>query len=1841
MQTSAIPTRNTAIQTQPRRRNVAVQAGNNQLSVALGTFEAILGTDGCSYPAIDAIVTRVEDWLSRQASLSTDTGSTSDYEPTDMSCDEDGDKEGRDGVFVSPTEPDIHIPSPVVSGASNISEGSLSDVVSRSPSDHDKNEVNASQQDYNMYSPSHPLESCEEYEEEESCLPSPPPPPSTSTLLTTSPPPPPSASPSMVPKGLPPWARTMAPAHNPLLHVDNTSGGKADTEEAFADEMLEEHLTKSKRPLESVEGRRRSPSTHDADDNEDRKHSEQDCATSETVYKETEPPSSKRGLNTDPETVSGSDKKRKLVTGEVTSSSSPQPTQERPSKFGDLSPSVQDGEDKKESSTGVGARERGNLKSTGHRGEVEQTSRSTMGSKSHSDSPRRSVRQRQRSEKVQATTKTLSSKTDKLKPDRTEADGTHDMPRGKPHKYETRHKKRSEVEEEKQKRTRVGEERRELRSRRKYHSDDSGNESRELRPRSRGGNDDSKRIKGKRGQCVDQTVQEKTKQRQEQSNPSTTSGKKEKIHHPMVPTLQAFEDESMEFQETSMSCENVTPAVSAKQLPALSKVTKECINENTKSREEVDDECYLRSVSLPPFKVGQSSSPTKSKSFPNGEPATSPTLSPRSISNSPPTSAVMRKKPTLTKDELLAMVRAKKKSIPSKASPDANPSEGISLTAEKPSDSMEKGSMVRSQLDMKEMMVNFHNHMRAVSARKVNDASWIHPWSLPLSPSDPSSGVVISFPRKFSLLNPPPPPPGPPPGLPPDTPSVREHDKRQPQQTEALPEEQINTVEDGEVTEDADEKIAEDVAPPQEEMLQDNVIESVEMRVTEETVECALSEGIEETTADRVQKDVFTERVSETLAENLAKETIGDLVDAGVAEKVRELMHSEDILQERTLESVEEMICREIILNTTDKVLVRRVFELIQAESILQERVLDTVEAEIIKEILTSSADEQISKKVRATIQAEEVVRDQALRVVEGSIVEERIESALSAAIDRRVAKLIQSEEFLQERAVTAIEADLVEETALHALSDVIDKEDKVTERIQSELCDMVTQVVEEGLLQIFGEMVVSQMVVEEETIAGVVTILEEGVMGSLKDTVVCNIVEEEEKTVLQLEETVFDRVENEVLDQLGEEIVQELVVIEENKVEGCLCIIEDEILSELQCAFAVKLNEQALEELEGTTMRAVEDQCFEGILQLLIDDIFIQDLEIRTVQKLYSILINELEGMVVEEMVVKEEKCVEMVVADTTSLTEEEILNSLEYEVASDEADREERVSLGAEEKMSELLENELVSLLQETAVAEKVEQTIVEELTERVLCGLEESCLDALIGDAASEKVTSQDEIAANLEERVSGELEVECVNEMVTVAAKEFAVLDVVEEVILNEVEKQIAKEDIYEGSVKEVLEESIMDALESATAATVAEEEHRSRVTYDITEVIPDYHARRNSHVHVMDEPDNQVMYDVTEVVPDLPTHLHPRLSPTFVQIIDPDPFSADPNMQESTSVLTGSPAVVSAQPTATYVHVIETPEQLCSEELPEATDSVKPPETTDIPQTEAADGDAEKHTASTEEGVVSSPAMSPCSPSLPLPVFHPTLPKYISQCLRLRPTKLTGLASPPSGITRPTPLSPTSSKHKVVGVPPDRVKQPKVLSPEQTRHRCLLNRVVMVKSRHRCLLNRVVMVKSRHRCLVNRVVMVKSRHRCLLNRVVMVKSRHRCLLNRVVMVKSRHRCLLNRSDGKKPTPLSPDRCLLNRVVMVKSRHRCLLNRVVMVKSRHRCLVNRVVMVKSRHRCLLNRVVMVKSRHRCLLNRVVMVKSRHHCLLHPPNAAVVLGNDPQPRHHPAPTTSAQEK
>ena len=1437
VQTSTVPTRNSSTQTQPKSISVASQTmheSKGPLEVVLDALEAGLEAGGCNYITVDSVFSTLEDWLSRQASLSTDTGSTSDYEPTDMSCDEDDDKGGCDGVFVSPEDPAM--PSPVVSGASNISEGDLSDIVSRSPSDRGKGETTDIPTDV-LYSPSHPLESSEEYEEEESRLPSPPPLPPSYTLISA-PPPPTVSSTNRVTGGLPPWARgdPNTPLSDPSETDNKETEERMDVEEAFADQMLEEQLTESRKSTKQQEEvKKKHPfgifplpfvdcRPDKVESNGEKQKSKEEKIKEEINKEETEdsvegpgPPVTAVASQNPTEVDIGSGGKCDTreeglysVGGKNGSSSENisqsevcnvieqekrnerkrvreddnedlpifnQPTDDHSSKP-PLESTLDLERGDQNISSGVNVSVRTRHQSTSSRDEVESSSysiESTFGNRSQSASPRRSIRQRQRSEKLQATTKLSTSKAHK--PD-IEVRESQDLLRGKQHKYETRQRSRSEVEDDQ---LNEREERWELRSRQKYQSDDSGTEKRELRPRNRGGKEDNKsksdakKKKGKKGQEVDKSSRIETRQTK-----------------PMVPTLQAFEDESNNYVEDSVvsSHEKSQSSIQKGSLvvtyrcrineqstnqklqvdkKGMSEEESDKIQDKNRVTDEGEDECYLRSVSLPPFKVAKTS-PTGSPPTPqSSDSAPSPASAPRSISSSPPGFPAVKKKPILTKDELLAMVRAKKKSV------ELNQAELPLQSVEKSSEDKDKDQreppLVKGRLDMKELMFNFQKHMQTVSARKVSDASWIHPWSHPFSSSgsNPPRDVMIRFPPHL-LAHPPPPPPGPPPAS--SKPVTPRQPRSEPSETDLpsgtpLHDTALSSTIDTSSKEQVDEKSDITMKRPEtdedEKALQDSVLEAAEKMVVEETVSDVVDEGVQEAVAKRVQtEELLCEKVLESLEEKVIKETAKDAVGVVIEGKVKEWLNAED-LQESAMGDVEDIISKEIVAHTMEEGIKAQIKERIQAEEFLQEKALETVEGSIVMQTVTNALEEGITRKLSERFQAEEILQERLLKILDEKIVQETVTAVLIDAIQQKVVDRIKAEEFLQERAAVIVEDQIITETLSETLSGEVHC-DAATSFVEDQI---ITETLSETLsAEIHSEAATS--IVEEQIITETLT---ESLSGEVHCDAATSIVEEQ---------------------IINETLTESLSAVHS---EAATSIVEEQIINEtLTESLSVEVHSDAATSI-------VEEQIIKETLSETLSDEIHSEAAISIVEEqiINAILTEALSFEVHSEA--------------ATYIVENQIINETLSETLSGEIYSEVAVRIKAQ-LAAEVIGERILDMLMEIVARET-------ELTTEVISSVERQVMESLEDTMVCDALEREDKIILELEELVLEELQCDFFEELKEEVVQEAhvkeeilqlcgSVLEVVEDQLFGEIQTTFAKELMTEALVE--LEEKAIRATE---------------------------------------------------------------------------------------------------------------------------------------------------------------------------------------------------------------------------------------------------------------------------------------------------------------------------------------------------------------------------------------------------------------------------------------------
>ena len=1821
VQTAAVPTRNTYTQTQPAVKATGTQttSGNASGSSLAATLERVLGTVGCTYPAIDAIVTRVEDCLLRQASLSTDTGTTSDYELVDMSCDENEvNEEGNDGVFLSPKP--TALPSPVVSGASNISDGDLSDIASPLPPSDFGKSLTTDDEGNRLYSPSHPLESGEEEctEEEESQLPSPPPPPPQSLLVPSATPPPPSLPPSRVQGDLLTGEKQHSESKELEKDKHNTSDEKIENEEAFADQILEEQFSKSAvgsskgerhvcpllLPDDGEQGNNRATgenATAQKGKQEEETVTRQnegclavttesqqlmDCSQKSFQHSTDLETTAKEPSHVEMEEEGATESMQNTISGEDPHESSGKSEKTRIDDLPLLSPcksssSLPATEAATKPESPSQPKTRAKHRSASYRYEMDERTGPSVediaGSKSGSSSPRRSMKQSERPGKWSATSGPASSTRYKSKTDHnTESDESQSSSSRRRHKYETRHRRRSEPEGGE---SSGKEERRELRSRHKrgYENDSSSerSERRELRPRKGADKkEDTARGEPKKSRKTREERYKPAKSQQRDPSPYSTSGKRrEKTQSKLVvPTMQAFENESSNQKSTAELSNNQeltaesneksgSPAihkessVESSETAPLSKPQSEkkrvCEAEEERGEKEgetKEDECYLRSLSLPPFKVARTSpagSPTE-RSLSGSD---IQSLSNRSISHSPPGSAVLKKKrPVLTKDELLAMVRAKKKSGLAKDSPNKSPSEQGSE-----SDNGTSGERVeateRSKLDVKKLMFNFHRHMQA---RKGSDTSWIHPWAVSTdNTSNSPRGAVVPIPHgsTYSLKNPPPPPPGPPPSstFQPSRPARTGSQKSLPTPVEGDAENVVcagksETRSPPEAMEE-DEKDTTDCKDPSEESLIDSAVESAELQAAEDTLLAVFRDAVGRAVEERIQgEEIFQGRFLDTLEDKIVRENVRKFVDTAVEEKVTELMCAEDVLQERTLEAVEDTISGEVVRFALEEGVGGKVVELIRAENVLQERVLDAVESKIVYDTVAKLTDEEATKESKWLVHSEEILQEEAVKSMQKTVISEVVRKAVGEEIEKKVRETAKSEEFLQERAVSVVESQVVRETAAKALRAAV--QEQVFVRIESELVEEATGAIEDVLVhECAMEVTLEREVCDLVMVEVLVWLLEETEVAvarervcateTMVDAVVIHVEQEAgEQLVCECEETLavgaameemvdevvatvqgdlirvatetaaeeavsvqivleMESLVSEVLDEFQSHIAFELAQAEEERtdalIENCLQALVETLLRESLSLFSEQLIADALEELEEKAIENVEEQVLQealneaealneleekavknveeqvlqealneaealneleekavqnveqqvsqDMLQYLVHDIIVVDLEIKTAEKLLEAVFSDLLGEVVEEVVDNEERVGEFMQGMIAGLVVEGMLEGTENSLANEQADKEDDIVLRAEGKISQIVVTETVDATQGRFAAKVTEEKMAEEMEDRAIDNFVSLLLADILGETAVKCVASEEDMVLEAGEVAAKRVEEEFLGEAEAVVVKEQAAVGELQEIVLNEIEEEASREEMVREMVADELEKGIMKEMEGEAAAQRAEDELKSRVAYEVTEVFPDTLVTPDcttpttpTYVHVMDAVQDpmehtQILYEVTEVIPDSVTQLKSENTLPHVHILDSEGETGQ-------DLLSGS----SNEQTSTYIHFIDTPPQ--AGELASANDTGetldKAEQGVTLPPSEVKpkQGTQERERRQSEDSSVTSPGPS-LSPPL-LAVLNPLLPKYISRRLQLRPLKY---FPPPDGVQRPTPLPLGSSTQTADETPP--------------------------------------------------------------------------------------------------------------------------------------------------------------------------------------------------------------
>ena len=1498
IQTSATLKCDTSTQTQPSNRSIAVQTAThdntNPVVAALETFESLLDTTNPTYPTVDAIVTRVENWLSRRAVGLTDATNMSDYELVDMSGEEEeeNDKNDFDSVFVGVKE--TTLPSPVVSGASNISDGDLSDIISPTPSESDadkttkpgegeereggregvEGEINGREKVESeeerkavvggggLYSPSHPLESGGEFDEEEPHLLSLTPAPSSplAPLLLSDPAIPTFLAPALSPsKGLSPSAGTVSPGEKPVKEDENKSGGleKMDAEEA----ILEEHLFlgEPKAPHGSLEVCPPPVSKE--------KQDEKGCSggpTSDSTVQEDTTETTEEQSTTP---HSGDVKKTSGREGELLSQST---SGQSPGELSSQRSATLDKTRESSSSSEPTTTEKQSPENLGREGERASSSEgSTAGhptisprrsarqrASSSEDSttgrptisPRRSARQRVSSEKLRASTEQDRCKS--RTHNNTDLDESTSS--SSQHSYETQQRRQAETEEESRE-----EDRRELHSRHKSSSDDSscerGESRRELRPRTREGRRDDSAGGETKSRMTREEGKTQTKSASDQGLDSEAgSGRRRGKSKLMVPTLQAFEDESnggiklteepLDKAAPRMPREKVSRKSSSdlkpKQKAQSERETGQCNetqNEGEDGRKNEGEmkEGFSRSVSLPPFKVVK----TSPASSPTERPLPGRALITRSISYSPPGTAVPRKRPSLTKGELLAMVRAKKKVRVGKDLPYPLERSGdIGASGASGAGGGERvGVTVQPQLNINTLVFNFHQHVQTLLAHKASDGGMVQHWrGAPPAPTRPN----LPHRPPYSLRNPPPPPPGPPPtSLKPASTAVAESQNPRPAPVEAGLDQTVSEEEPTKLKPSDEEMEVEN--PPDEETcteddLREGIVTDAELKASEETVSIVLQDMAEKVAVERVQ--IFQGRLLDTLEEKIVLEQVKEAVEVGVQDKVADLICAEDVLQERTLEAVEETISGEVVRAALDEGVEGKVVELIQAECVLQDRVLEALEGRVVHEIVAEMMKKEMAKEIQWLVQAEEIVQEEAARLVEKTIVKETLRGPLDREIVRKAAETVKSEEFLQERAVAVVEDQTVEE----AMSEVVQQE--VSVGVESILvCEAATAVLEG---EVFREL--QETVVREAAVEGVVgDVVTTEVLECVMEGCVRDAAREKECQTEEMVARATCKVEEEVSGCVMEECVREAVKERECQTEEMVakathkaeeevsgCVMEEcvrEAVKERECQteeMVARATHKAEEEVSGCVM---EECVREAVKERVCET---EEMVARTTRKVEE----EVSGCVMEECVreaVKERECqTEEMVARITCKVEEEVSGCVMEECVREAAREKECQTEEMVARTARKVEEEVSGCVMEECVGIIATEVMREEMVGDVLATVVGSFIDLAADQVASE--VWNEELIAETENIVSEQLQCEVFDELQ-------------EQVALDLAQKEQARlEETLVDDCLSKLEERLMGEVQSVFARGLMAE------------------ALQELEVSVMEKVEDQVMNDILEL-----------------------------------------------------------------------------------------------------------------------------------------------------------------------------------------------------------------------------------------------------------------------------------------------------------------------------------------------------------------------------------------
>ena len=1256
-----------------------------------------------------------------------------------------------------------------------------------------------------------------------------------------------------------------------------------------------------------------------------------------------------------------------------------------------------------------------------HRHESERTSSledSVAAGYLHSRSLRRSARQREKSEKMEASSSSLVSNT--------ESEDSQSSSSTVRRRYKTRYRRKSETEEEEEaEESSERDEQRELRSSsrryrtRSYNSSSERMEQRELRSRTRREKRDNTVGSEANRNRRTSDDQKETMSVREQSPPLPLPsagggpGRKKGKASQIVPTLQAFEDESNEDIGSTEELGELPRALRSRSKMSISAVKdmaqqQKAQSQRKKRGHEEDEnvsnavmekegsgkkesEGYVRSVSLPPFKVARTS-PTSS---PTERPLPGGPLVTRSISYSPPgNTMVTKKKPTLTKDELLAMVRAKKRGSNNGAAPQLE--SPLERAAEAES-GVERGGVAVAQVprvNMGQLMFNFHQHMQA---RKANDGGWrtvVHP--------------------PYSLRNPPPPPPGPPPSSltqqipvlddqlkPSLTTPVKIDLKKADNETESC------TIFPKEVTEVYCEH---DSVLKTEDGVIERVIGSAELQASEDILSILVQDTVVRFVAERVEaEETVTIKLLDSLEEQTVEERVREAIKLGVQEKVAELIFAEEVLQERAVETVEEAVTAKVLAAALAEGVNQRVIELIQAELILQERVVEALLTMIVGETMSKLTEEETGRAAKCQLLAEVMLQEEATELAEKEVLGETICCSLEQEIKRKVAEMIKSEEFLQERATTVVEDQTLEQVVYETQLEAVERE--MTMRIESQIVcaaldtvennyfgelesEIVAEVVLEGavidlviedkLLGEFETFVVEEIAMEgvvidlvtaktlawlSEEIEGAVVEEREGAMQEMVDrtigkmeevvsewvvvesegTVTAETVEREQAIVLSCLNTVEESQINSLMDSVTDTVADECLV------ENLILEMESIVAEQLQCDFFDEAQAQVVQDLVQEEQTKLESAVVE-VSMAKLEEMILSELQSAFAQELMAEAMAELEEKVVN---IVEEDVMQYILnllytaillhdmeINLTKKTEDLLLNGFLDSALEEVAARAERV-MSAEEKVLFVITEEVLQKAEACLAGERAEgeESITAKAEEEVLEGTVGELFSAAEGTIVAE--LTEEEMVTEVENKTCETLAETLLTEALNGHAGEWIeaqekLVSETENVVMRDTEGECVSE-MEEAAFNELatvdeLQEMVLRDIEEMATQ---EEVFGETAADELERVVMDDIESEAAMLAAAAELENHVTYEVTQVFPEsLVAPDSTQTTSTHVHEIDSAEESNAMEAQlvyyEVTEIVPDAVSPLKAQKMLTHIHFMDS-EPLVGEEKPGSED----------------------------------------------------------------------------------------------------------------------------------------------------------------------------------------------------------------------------------------------------------------------------------------------------------------